>query len=65
MGVFSPGERETFERIAAALERIGDSLDDLNNPKKARDSLASIADSLMRITPGYVVSSWAEQNPKP
>ncbi len=32
MGVFSPGERETFERIAAALEDCADSLKKLANP---------------------------------
>jgi hypothetical protein len=32
MGVFSPGERETFERIAGALEDCADSLKKIANP---------------------------------
>lgn len=31
-GIFSPGERETFERIATALEDCADSLKKIANP---------------------------------
>lgn len=39
MGVFSPQERETFERIAAAFEDCAESLKKIANPPRVVPSI--------------------------